>query len=243
MPRLTWTALVPREEGQNMTDAAWDVEGTLALGVNHVVGRYRYDLATERWWWSDETYRIHGFEPGDVVPTTALILAHKHPDDRDRVSQVLQQACRTGDPFSSVHRIMDARGQERTLAVVGEGRRDEGSGDVCELVGYFTDVTGSVARIADARATASIRASAENRAAIEQAKAIVVCAFGMNVEGAFEWLRVASNRSNTPLRELSRQIVDLATRSNGDIHRIASALGDMPRRRRGSAATPNPRRG
>lgn len=210
-----------------MTDmTSWDVEGTLALGTSHPVGRYRHDLASGRWWWSDETYRIHGFEPGDVVPTTALILAHKHPDDRDRVSQVLQRACATGAPFSSVHRIMDAHGEERTLAVVGEGRTDA-TGAVRELVGYFTDVTPAVARIADVRATASIRASAANRATIEQAKGVVMCALRTDLEGAFDWLREASNHSNLPLRDISARVVELAAGGNGDMRQVAETMADL----------------
>jgi len=39
-------------------------------------GRFSLEVATGAWWWSDETYRIHGFEPGEVVPTTRLVLAH-----------------------------------------------------------------------------------------------------------------------------------------------------------------------
>ncbi|MFE5341819.1 PAS and ANTAR domain-containing protein [Isoptericola sp. NPDC056578] len=210
-----------------MTDTtSWDIEGTLALGTSHPVGRYRHDLSTGLWWWSDETYRIHGFEPGEVVPTTELILAHKHPDDRDRVSQVLRHACTTGEPFSSVHRIMDAHGDERTLAVVGEGRTDL-TGAVCELVGYFTDVTPAVARIADVRATASIRASAAHRATIEQAKGVVMCALRTDLEGAFEWLREASNHSNLPLRDIAAQIVGLAADGNGDMRQVAEAMADL----------------
>lgn len=212
------------------TTVAGAFEGTLALGASHPVGRYRLDLTTGRWWWSDETYRIHGFEPGDVVPTTELILAHKHPDDRDRVSQVLRQACANGQPFSSVHRIMDAHGEERTLAVVGEGRTDA-TGTVHELVGFFTDVTPAVSRIADVRATASIRASAANRAAIEQAKGIVMCALRTDVEGAFDWLREVSNHSNVPLREVATRIVELAAEGNGDMRQIAAGLADLLARR------------
>ena len=44
-------------------------------------GSFSYTIATGQWWWSDDLYRIHGFEPGDVVPTTDLLVAHKHPDD------------------------------------------------------------------------------------------------------------------------------------------------------------------
>ncbi|MEV0891653.1 PAS domain-containing protein [Promicromonospora sp. NPDC050262] len=92
-----------------------EIESALALGPTTWWAGTATTWAKQVWWWSDETYRIHGFEPGDVVPTTALVLAHKHPQDRARVSQVLQAAALTGEPFSSVHRIMDAHGNERII--------------------------------------------------------------------------------------------------------------------------------
>ena len=84
---------------------------------------------------------MHGFEPGEIVPTTPLMLSHKHPDDRTRVDGILRRAAETGQPFSSVHRIIDAAGKTRVLAVTGQGRRDPATGKVTELFGYFVDVT------------------------------------------------------------------------------------------------------
>ena len=40
------------------------IEHALARGASQQIGRYRLDLATGTWWWSSETYRVHGFEPG-----------------------------------------------------------------------------------------------------------------------------------------------------------------------------------
>ncbi|MGW8565394.1 PAS and ANTAR domain-containing protein [Isoptericola sp. NPDC055881] len=188
----------------------------LSRGARCSIGRYRYDVAADRWWWSDEAFRIHGFEPGDVVPTTALLLAHEHPEDRDHVRRVLEQARISGEPFASVHRIMDASGTERTLAIVGEGRHDGGAGDVTELTGFFVDMTAPVALRADARASASIRASAANRAAIEQAKGILAHVLGVGIDEAFDVLRRASNLANVPLRALAHDIVDHLTDGDGD---------------------------
>jgi hypothetical protein len=185
-----------------------DVERALASGDRLLVGRYVYDLATEVWWWSDETYTIHGFEPGDVVPTTAMILAHKHPDDRERVRAVLQEARATAEPFSSVHRIMDAHGQSRTLVVTGQGRRDLTSGDVVELTGYFVDVTATIAARASQEASAAIAASARSRATIEQAKGALAVLLGVDPETSFELLRARSNDINVPVRELARWVLD-----------------------------------
>jgi hypothetical protein len=183
----------------------------LAVGTNHLVGRFRYDLATQQWWWSDETFHIHGFEPGEVVPTTTLVLAHKHPDDRARVAQILESASATGEPFSSVHRIMDARGRQRTLTVVGQGRRDPATRQVRALVGYFVDVTAAVRARADEEASASIRASAASRACIEQAKGIIAFVLAVDVDEAFELLRRTSNDTNVAVRDVAGQVVELAS--------------------------------
>ncbi|MFI2486048.1 PAS and ANTAR domain-containing protein [Promicromonospora kroppenstedtii] len=201
-----------------------EIERALALGANHVVGRYSYDLAEQVWWWSDETYRIHGFEPGDVVPTTALVLAHKHPQDRARVSQVLQTAARTGEPFSSVHRIMDAHGDQKTLTVVGQGRIDPDTTQVSELTGFFVDITAGIEIQANEAASASIRSAAATRAPIEQAKGIISLALHIDPEEAFERLRSTSNHTNVAVRELARSIVALASASGTTPADIADAL-------------------
>lgn len=206
-----------------MTAEPTDTGRALTPSTGHLTGRYRYNLATQRWWWSDETFQIHGFQPGDVVPTTTLVLAHKHPEDRARVSRMFQGAAVTGEPFSSVHRIMDARGRERTLTVVGQGRRDVDTRKVYELVGYFVDVTAAVETRAGKAASASIRASAVTRAPIEQAKGIVAFALGIDVEEAFERLRATSNHTNVAVREVAGRIVRLAP-SGGSAADVAEVL-------------------
>ncbi|MFJ2519210.1 PAS and ANTAR domain-containing protein [Cellulosimicrobium cellulans] len=200
------------------------IEHALARGASQQIGRYRLELATGTWWWSSETYRVHGFEPGEVVPTTELVLAHKHPDDRDRVRQILDEARATGEPFSSVHRIMDARGKERYLVIVGQGRRDPVTGMVVELLGYFVDITSTVAAGGEERAHRDIAAAAAGRGPIEQAKGILVATHGVDPDAAFGLLKRASNDKNVRLRDLARVVVDEATRSGADCAERVDAL-------------------
>ena len=47
----------------------------LAGGASQPVARYRYDARSRTWWWSRDMYLLHGFEPGEVVPTTELMMA------------------------------------------------------------------------------------------------------------------------------------------------------------------------
>jgi len=189
---------------------------TLARAAGPAVGQFRLDLESGVWWWSAETYRMHGFEPGEVVPTSSLVLAHKHPEDRERVRRLLEDAQVTGDPFSSMHRIMDARGKDRTLVVVGQGRRDQATGDVVELMGYFVDITAPVSGRAQELARRDIAAAAQHRGPIEQAKGILIAVLGIDADEAFARLRQTSNNHNVPLRQLARLVVDEAERNAGD---------------------------
>ena len=186
-----------------------DIEKALAGGPSSPVGRYRLDLSTGEWAWSDEVYVMYGFEPGDVVPTTPLMLSHKHPDDRARVDGVLRRAAETGQPFSSVHRIVNAEGKTRTLAVTGQGRRDSGSGRVTELFGYFIDVTKAQREAAAREASASIKASAERWSGIEQAKGVIMVVCGVDEDGAFGLLREASNNANIAVRDIATSLMHL----------------------------------
>jgi hypothetical protein len=195
--------------GTSQTPSASDIEEALVSGVRPPVGRYRLDLATGEWAWSDEVYVMHGFEPGEVVPTTSLMLSHKHPDDRGRVNGMLQRAAETGEPFSSVHRIVDAAGKTRTLAVTGQGRRDPATGRMTELFGYFIDVTKAQREAAAREASASIQASSERRAVIEQAKGVLMVVHGIEEDEAISQLREASNQSNLPLRDIAYSLVQL----------------------------------
>lgn len=172
-------------------------------------GEYLFDLGTGSWWWSDETYRMHGFEPGEVVPTTAMVLAHKHPADRDRVRRVLDGAADTGAPFQSIHRIVDAHGAERAIILVGTGERGP-DGSVVRLVGCFVDVSAAVRTAAARQADESIRASAESRSTIEQAKGVVSATLDVDPDTAFQILRNGSNATNVPLRDLAAWLLPFA---------------------------------
>ena len=189
-----------------------DLEAALAPGSRPPLGRYRLDLASGKWAWTDEIFEMHGFRPGEIVPTTDLMLAHKHPDDRARVDSVLKKVAATGEPFSSVHRILDAQGTTRTLAVTGQGKADPETGQIVELFGYFIDVTEASRRLAQREATASIQAAARSRSTIDQAKGVLVVGLSLDEDEAFDRLRAASNDSNIPVRELADRLLETFSR-------------------------------
>ena len=93
-------------------------------GVGERVGSFCFYSAEQRWEWSVAVARMHGYEPGEVIPTTELIMSHKHPDDAPSVAVVIEQVTRYGQPFSSRHRIIDTGGVVHVVVVVGDRLRD-----------------------------------------------------------------------------------------------------------------------
>lgn len=169
-------------------------------------GSFSYTIATGQWWWSDDLYRIHGFEPGDVVPTTDLLVAHKHPDDAAVATAIILNAFTSGEPFALWHRIIDARLRTRFVVSVGDGVRDE-NGELVEVRGYMVDVTGSKRSQTAREVDEAVRRSAETRGTIEQAKGVLMAFLGLDADAAFELLRRSSQNANVKLRELAERLL------------------------------------
>ena len=89
------------------------------------VGSFRFWFVGQRWEWSDEVARMHGYQPGSVVPTTELLMSHKHPDDRAHVQDLLDYALRSEESFSSRHRFVDTAGNVHDAIVVADRMLDE----------------------------------------------------------------------------------------------------------------------
>ncbi|MBF4998202.1 ANTAR domain-containing protein [Nocardia sp. BSTN01] len=182
------------------------VERVVGAGDPQGVGRFRFWFAEGRWEWSDEVARMHGYAPGQIEPTTELLLEHKHPDDRDRVEATLVTSVEDHAPFSSRHRIVDTDGTVRDVLVVSEPMLDA-SGEVIGTQGYYVDLTDSVDRQRRALLDEELPAVIERRAAIEQAKGILMFVYRISAEQAFRVLAWRSQETNVKLQELAAQLV------------------------------------
>jgi PAS domain S-box-containing protein len=181
------------------------VEQALTGGAPAQFGWYRFHFDDERWEWSPEVARIHGYEPGSVTPTTRLVLSHKHPDDLEQVAATLENIRRTLAPFSTRHRIVTVGGQTRDVVVIGERMRD-GAGKVVGTQGFYIDVT-PTGDSRTAMITEAVAEIAENRAAIEQAKGILMLVYRIQADAAFDLLKWRSQETNVKLRVLAEQLI------------------------------------
>ncbi|WP_433662580.1 PAS and ANTAR domain-containing protein [Nocardia sp. CA-128927] len=175
-------------------------------GTPQAVGSFRFWFADQRWEWSDEVAQLHGYVPGSVVPTTDLLLSHKHPEDRAKVAATIAAAVETGAPFSSRHRIIDTVGTVRCVIVVGDQLVDA-HGMVVGTTGYYLDVTETLAQNTREVLDDALPDLIEARALTEQAKGALMVVYGINAEQAFRVLQWRSQETNTKLRHLAERFV------------------------------------
>jgi anti-anti-sigma factor len=185
-------------------------------GASHgnSMGSYHYAAAHDVWQWSDRVYAIHGFRRAEVVPTTALLLAHAHSADRRRAARLLEDCMRDGEMFSFFYRIVDAGGELRWALIAGEGTLAAG-GAVTGMRGYLIDVTEPQARARSQEVASASRKAIASRATIEQAKGALMLVYGLDAEAAFALLSWQSQHSNIKLRDLADRLV---TAVGGDAH-------------------------
>ena len=184
-----------------------EAEEALAGGAPQRVGSFRFYFADQRWEWSEQVQRLHGYQPGTVRPTTELFLSHKHPDDRGQVAATIEEILTTHRPFSTRHRILDTEGKVHHVVVVGDQLRDD-TGVVIGTHGFYVDVTPVPDTAREDVITAKVAEIAERRARIEQVKGMLMLVYGIDDDAAFNLLKGLSQENNVKLRLLAEQIAE-----------------------------------
>ncbi|MBF0187557.1 MAG: EAL domain-containing protein [Magnetococcales bacterium] len=104
------------------------------------LGSWEWDIGTGNLSWSDEAYRIFGYEPKSQNVTFALFVKHVHGDDRNRVLTLIRSAMKGQALYNIEHRIVRPNGTERIVHEQGEAVFDK-EGMVTHLVGTVHDIT------------------------------------------------------------------------------------------------------
>jgi len=102
-------------------------------------GSFGWEIVTGKIYWSDETYRIFGYEPGSQ-PTLERIVERTHPEDRPPVQQFINSVVQERKEFDFEHRLLMPDGSVKHLRVVGRPSFSTEDGRM-EFVGAVTDVT------------------------------------------------------------------------------------------------------
>jgi PAS domain S-box-containing protein len=91
-------------------------------------------------YWSDELYRIYGFDPLRGIPTREAWWQRIHQDDRDRVYEEIQEALRGKKDYAIEFRIVLSDGTLKHIQSNGHPSFSA-SGQLVEVVGTSVDMT------------------------------------------------------------------------------------------------------
>jgi len=104
------------------------------------IGSWRWDFDTATLMWTDEQYRIFGYEPCEIPVDPFVFLAHVPPEERDRVEFLLRSSATSGEPYRCEHQIVRKDGERRMVLCTGHVQLDE-MGLPVDMVGTTQDIT------------------------------------------------------------------------------------------------------
>jgi hypothetical protein len=181
-----------------------------------LTGRYRLDPRTTAWWWSPEMYALLGLPPEDTCACTEALLQCQHREDRARTLEAINRSVLTGRPFAVETRVLRRDGTLRVLVLMGQPQSGD-DGAVAAVEGMCVDITfGRLAHdedvvIALQTEVSQMRTAMASRAAIEQAKGILMLLTGCSDQVAFELLAHMSSHTHRKVRDVAQVITDSAS--------------------------------
>jgi two-component system cell cycle sensor histidine kinase/response regulator CckA len=111
------------------------------------LGSFEYDLTDLKdldkapVQWSDEVFRIFGYEPGQIEPSRPVFLRAVHPHDRDRLQYLLAEAIKERRSYRPDYRVIRPDGTERIVHGEAEIIYDANTGKPLRVVGIVQDIT------------------------------------------------------------------------------------------------------
>ena len=90
--------------------------------------------------WSQEHFRLFGFDPGGGVPPLEAVLQRIHPDDIERVREIYKTAAREKTGYEMEYRIILPNGTMKHIHALAHPVFSN-SRDLVEYVGTLVDVT------------------------------------------------------------------------------------------------------
>lgn len=104
------------------------------------LGSWELDIASGTEKWSAETYRICGYTPGSIEPSTELSLSLTHPDDRRKSYEALRNTEIHNSKYQIERRIIQPSGELRYVLSIGDTITDK-MGNPIKIIGSLLDIT------------------------------------------------------------------------------------------------------
>ena len=104
------------------------------------IGSWEWDVLANKIDWSDELFRIYGLTPQEFEADYENYLKYIHPEDKEFVNGIVQNAFRDQQPFYFTHKIIRDDGIERIISSTGKVFTDA-NGNTIRMAGTAQDVT------------------------------------------------------------------------------------------------------
>jgi len=104
------------------------------------LGSWEWNVITGEVWWSAETFRIYGFEPGAFVPSLDRLMEVVHPDDRALLVKAIDAPLNEHEPYDFEHRVVRPDGVVRWIHRRAEVVRGD-EGKRLKMIGTVHDIT------------------------------------------------------------------------------------------------------
>ena len=129
------------EERAHATEALRDRDEMLRIALeSNGMGWWLYDLEHGTAYWSDETFRLGGLEPGTVEASFETWARTIVEEDRARVIETRRQTLETGKDYHEQYRVHLSDGSIRWIESQGKCLRNA-EGRVQRIVGVVSNIT------------------------------------------------------------------------------------------------------
>lgn len=137
-----------QEELRNMLDHTLEINEKLTESKTSLaeaqriarLGSWELDLPRQQYIWSDETYRIFGRAYTMNTPTYEEAMEKTHPDYRNALMQVIQEAIEDQRSFEIELQIFTDHNELRWVLIIGKPVQNT-KGKVNKLIGIIIDIT------------------------------------------------------------------------------------------------------
>jgi len=116
------------------------IEAAQAAEQTAKAGSWRWEIGSNRVFWSDNMCRINGVTPGEFEGTYEAAMSTVHPDDIEYVRKKLQEIIREKKPDRIEYRIITPDGVEKTMVDTNKLVFDS-RGSLKEILGMTQDIT------------------------------------------------------------------------------------------------------
>jgi PAS domain S-box-containing protein len=189
------------------------------------LGSWEWLPDSDCWTWSDEVYRLLGLQPGDVLPSRAVLMDAAHHSDRPSLEQTLRQARQERQPFELEHRVLLPDGAERVVHV--RAKPHDGLERPGAFLGTVQDVTERI------RAEQTMRQAKEAAQEADRAKTQLLSMASHDLRTPLTaiqgYIEMVANGSAGELNDDQRDFLEVAQRNTLQLTALVNDLLDLAR--------------